>query len=57
VLPETIDACRAAGMDGYLAKPIEPRRLQEVLETAARKPAGAGSSKTIGVPGIEHVWI
>jgi CheY-like chemotaxis protein len=31
VLPETARACREAGMDGSLTKPIDPRRLQEVL--------------------------
>jgi PAS domain S-box-containing protein len=31
VLPETASACRAAGMDGHLAKPIDRPRLRELL--------------------------
>ncbi|MEK0081813.1 ATP-binding protein [Benzoatithermus flavus] len=44
VLPETARACRTAGMDGNLAKPIEAERLKEVLGmAAARSTDGAGS--------------
>lgn len=35
------EACRAAGMDDYLAKPFEPDRLLQVVEAAAAgRPAG-----------------
>jgi signal transduction histidine kinase/ActR/RegA family two-component response regulator len=29
------DTCRAAGMDGYLSKPIDPQRLRETLDALA----------------------
>ena len=29
------DACRDAGMDGYLSKPIDPQRLREALDAVA----------------------
>jgi two-component system, sensor histidine kinase and response regulator len=29
------ERCRAAGMDGYLTKPIQPEKLDEVLEKYA----------------------
>jgi PAS domain S-box-containing protein len=38
VQPETAAACRAAGMDGSLAKPIEPERLLAVLAGVAASP-------------------
>ncbi|MFP5383551.1 MAG: 7TM diverse intracellular signaling domain-containing protein [Gammaproteobacteria bacterium] len=34
---EKIDACRAAGMDDHLAKPLNLRQLDEVLRRATRK--------------------
>jgi CheY-like chemotaxis protein len=35
------DYCVAAGMDGYLAKPISAKELQEVIETTLAPPARA----------------
>jgi signal transduction histidine kinase/ligand-binding sensor domain-containing protein/CheY-like chemotaxis protein len=35
------DYCVAAGMDGYLAKPISSKELQEVIETTLAPPARA----------------
>jgi len=29
------ETCRAAGMDGYLSKPIDPQRLRETLDALA----------------------
>jgi PAS domain S-box-containing protein len=43
------DKCLAAGMDGYLTKPIVPRELDDLLEShlarRAEEPVAAGSSK------------
>ncbi len=36
-MKEDAEACRAAGMDAYLAKPIHPRMLQEMLAQFAPK--------------------
>jgi CheY-like chemotaxis protein len=32
--PEQVDACRAAGMTGWVAKPVEPHELYEAIESA-----------------------
>ncbi len=39
VLPEETHACLAAGMDAYLAKPIDPVALARTLSGHARQPA------------------
>jgi signal transduction histidine kinase/ActR/RegA family two-component response regulator len=39
VLPATVAACRAAGMAGHLAKPIERAKLQELLGGLAPVPS------------------
>ncbi|HXR94719.1 MAG TPA: ATP-binding protein, partial [Rhizomicrobium sp.] len=44
VLPGGRDACREAGMDGFLLKPVDPFRLEEMF--AALFPSGAGVSHT-----------
>ncbi len=31
------ETCRAAGMDGYLSKPIDPQRLRESLDAVSRR--------------------
>ena len=36
VLPEQIEQCRAAGMQGHVAKPIDPRALMAALSEHAR---------------------
>ncbi len=36
-LKEDADACERAGMDAYLAKPIHPRKLQELLARFANQ--------------------
>ncbi|MDP1630644.1 MAG: ATP-binding protein [Caulobacter sp.] len=36
--PRDWDACRAAGMDGHVAKPIEPAQLYAALEKALTEP-------------------
>jgi CheY-like chemotaxis protein len=46
VLPETAVACREAGMDGHLTKPIEPRLLCELAERLVAVPARAASGGT-----------
>jgi PAS domain S-box-containing protein len=46
VLPETAAACREAGMDGHLTKPIEPRFLSELtaqLITVSARAAVGGT--------------
>jgi signal transduction histidine kinase/CheY-like chemotaxis protein len=43
------EICRGAGMDGYLTKPLESERLQELIaELVARKAAGELSCISIG---------
>ena len=44
VLPDQIEACRAVGMDGHLAKPIERNALASALSLLAR-PAVRGESQ------------
>ena len=34
------ERCLAAGMDGYVSKPIKPRELFEVIERVVRQRAG-----------------
>jgi signal transduction histidine kinase/DNA-binding response OmpR family regulator len=41
VLAEDRDACRAAGMDGFLAKPLDRERLAAALATAPHAPLAA----------------
>ena len=42
-LPGEQETCRAAGMDGYLAKPIRPDELFAVISSCAGTPVGPGS--------------
>jgi CheY-like chemotaxis protein/nitrogen-specific signal transduction histidine kinase/HPt (histidine-containing phosphotransfer) domain-containing protein len=42
VLPEDREACFAAGMDDYVAKPIRPDQLARALARAAPRPAPGG---------------
>jgi CheY-like chemotaxis protein len=44
ILPEGRDACRDAGMDAFLLKPVDPVRLEEMFE--AMFPSGSGVSHT-----------
>jgi PAS domain S-box-containing protein len=45
------DACLAAGMDGYIAKPIDTLRLIETIETLLSAPAESAAGATeIGAP-------
>jgi two-component system sensor histidine kinase/response regulator len=39
------ERCLAAGMDGYLSKPIRPEELDQILENYAGQPASASSAK------------
>ncbi len=43
------EACREAGMDGYLAKPIDPKKLREALDAVTSR----GESKAPGVDAPE----
>lgn len=53
VTEETRAACREAGMAGFLAKPIDARRLLETLEAVVGEPVSAGD----GPPAAEaDVW-
>ena len=47
-MAEDRDACFAAGMDDYVAKPIRPEALAEVLRQVA--PAGGSSAAFTGLP-------
>jgi two-component system sensor histidine kinase/response regulator len=43
------ERCLAAGMDGYLAKPIRPQELDEILESyVARRMEAANALETAG---------
>ena len=44
-----LELCLSAGMDGYLAKPIRPEELDELLE----KYAGTSPLSLVGAPGAE----
>jgi signal transduction histidine kinase/CheY-like chemotaxis protein len=44
ILPEGRAACRDAGMDGFLLKPVDPVRLEEIF--SAMFPSGSGVSHT-----------
>jgi two-component system, sensor histidine kinase RpfC len=43
--PATAERCREAGMDACLTKPVEPARLNEVVEAHGRPPGGAGGKE------------
>jgi two-component system sensor histidine kinase RpfC len=45
--PATAEKCREAGMDACLTKPVEPARLNEVVEAHAR-PGAAGGNGGVG---------
>ena len=45
ILPEGRDAGRDAGMDGFLLKPVDPVRLEEMF--SAMFPSGSGVSHTV----------
>jgi PAS domain S-box-containing protein len=49
-LPGEEEACRAAGMDGYLVKPIRANELFAMIPRLAEKPAGASPKQTPAVP-------
>ena len=44
ILPEGRNACREAGMDAFLLKPVDPAKLEEMFE--AMFPSGSGVSHT-----------
>lgn len=53
VLPEDRERCLASGMDGYLAKPINPRELRAVLQgepTAAPAPVATAAPASTPAP-------
>ena len=42
VLPEEIERCRQAGMQGHLAKPIDPDRLVDEIDRLSTEEVGGG---------------
>ena len=52
VLPEDIERCRAAGMDGHIAKPLSLESLAQILEQwlTCRPPAGATADEAPSLP-------
>ncbi|MDB5316013.1 MAG: Hpt protein [Rhodospirillales bacterium] len=51
-LPEQIEACRAAGMDGHLAKPIERHALAQALADLRLAPGSAEASGDGAAPDV-----
>ncbi|MFW6133041.1 MAG: response regulator, partial [Planctomycetota bacterium] len=47
-MPDAADACRDAGMDGYVAKPVSPARLREAMAQVGLDTAPRGSDATDG---------
>jgi two-component system sensor histidine kinase/response regulator len=45
------ERCMAAGMDGYVSKPIQPQRLFDVIESLALAPAAASTRHAGARPG------
>ncbi|HEU5363594.1 MAG TPA: GAF domain-containing protein, partial [Gaiellaceae bacterium] len=48
-MPEDREACLAAGMDDYVAKPIRPDALAEALRRVRPRAAGAGTRAAAGL--------
>jgi len=48
------ERCRAAGMDGYIAKPIRANDLFEVIQRVAEKPTGVGAAVESAKPEQEE---
>ena len=46
------DRCLAAGMDGYLSKPIRPQELDAILETYVARRREMPNSKETPVPSV-----
>jgi CheY-like chemotaxis protein len=44
--PSEEEACRAAGMEGYLAKPLQPSALFEIIHRVAKPPDAAVPAET-----------
>jgi two-component system, sensor histidine kinase and response regulator len=54
------ERCLAAGMDGYLAKPIRSEELIELVESMASRgkpPAGGNGGASVQVPGLGKLFI
>jgi len=47
ITPDTREQCLEAGMDDYLAKPIEPKLLQNVISTWLQQPISVQPSTTV----------
>jgi len=60
-MKEDLEHCLSAGMDGYLAKPIRPRELDDLLDKCAGtslfalSEAASGSGAAPGVPGLAKI--
>lgn len=53
VLPETVDACRASGMDDFIAKPVSLSVLASKLDTHLRSPATARAAATLNLEKLD----
>jgi PAS domain S-box-containing protein len=54
-LPEDREACFAAGMDDYVAKPIRPDALAEALKRVKPRPAARDAGVQLDGPAIESL--
>ncbi len=48
------ERCLAAGMDGYISKPIEPQRLFATVEHTTDQPAAASGPADLGGPSVDQ---
>ena len=48
VMPEAVEKCIAAGMDGFLAKPLRMAELEQILEKIAVRVSSTAADPDVG---------